>query len=295
MWLKSDGNLFDGDSWITENVAERFESPLVSMGLQSFLQEVDQEKVGRGLSGRDDQGEFDSYNHTDAMNITHPIPDTTTDPSSTTDPTTSPTETQEQSKGGGGGGIFHVGPKSFLQCTSPTCIITYNRASYGPDQAGSPHHLQPTPSELLTSPKDTFTLTVSVHDAFNNTVRDTPDQIIVTIFPAKSGQGGNGVLSPSEMDAALQGSAGAKVNATKELILIGQGLQKRVVENGVVRFGPLSALGVLNGRYGVVVWSVGLPSVEIGVSIVSCGPGEFFFLWGFPFFFFLAFVFFCGF
>ncbi|KNC99762.1 uncharacterized protein SPPG_05139 [Spizellomyces punctatus DAOM BR117] len=211
MWLRSAGSTMDPSSSIVGNTAERLDVDVLPSSSQFGNMDDASAQSNKSLpDGLYDDSEPSNF------------------------------------RGGGGGGIFHDGPGSLFSCLS-YCDIRNNTASYGANHGGSPRILQPDPPFFFASPKDTFSISVSVLDAFNNTVDDTSDQMVVTLYPR------------SQQGAPLE--------------LIGQGLKKRVVENGVVRFGPLSVIGYLNRSYKLGLWSDGLPGADVELQIVSCGPG----------------------
>ncbi|KAI9095565.1 hypothetical protein DFS34DRAFT_183106 [Phlyctochytrium arcticum] len=216
IWLASDNNAMDGMSYITDNIAERLDVEGLPTG--AVLVQPDR------------------------------LPANITVPEGFTGGAGNETLVNESIlRGGGGGGVYHEGPLSSLIC-DPFCNFLNNTASYGENQGGSPHRLVPNTELLLVSPKDTFTITVALYDMLNNTVTDTAEQTVLTLFPLTR-------------------------NDSPGLEIIGQGLRKLVVKNGIVQFGPLSVIGFLNRSYTLGIWSDNLPWVSIKVKIVSCGAG----------------------
>ncbi|KAJ3179982.1 hypothetical protein HDU85_004267 [Gaertneriomyces sp. JEL0708] len=191
-----------------------------------------------------------------------------------------PNSTTEQPNamnlGGGGGGVYYDGETSLLDCVSldgksvyrdeqdkrSRCHIVNNTASYGPEEGGSPQYLVPDPTKIEISPKDTFLLNFTLHDAFGNVVTDTVDQMVVYL------------LTRTANDPALNGTSGAvEDDPNNDLLLIGNHLTKRTMENGFVEFGPITAVGLLNRTYSILAECASLPQISVTVKIISCGAG----------------------
>ncbi|KAI8922089.1 hypothetical protein DFJ77DRAFT_11314 [Powellomyces hirtus] len=151
--------------------------------------------------------------------------------------------------GGGGGGVFYDGSQDFLTCPGK-CTIYDNEASYGQNQGGAPFRISVDPSSLRTSPKDSNQLTVSLLDPFDNLVTDTEEQYSV-------------ILSAHPLNSSL----------TVPIRLVGRYISKRIVYEGLALFGPFNIIGLLNGLYVLTVTANHLPSYDVSVEILSCGPG----------------------
>ncbi|KAI8592622.1 pectin lyase fold/virulence factor [Geranomyces variabilis] len=151
--------------------------------------------------------------------------------------------------GGGGGGVYFAKRKVHLLCPA-TCIIYGNQASYGRDIASSPSRISANPAAFDVAPVTAVSITVSVLDSFSNVVTDMEDSISVT-------------LTPRPADSSL----------TVPISLVGRGVAKRLVDQGIADFGPFGIYGKLGGSYILTVSADNLPSIDLPVKIVSCGPG----------------------
>ncbi|KAJ3162706.1 hypothetical protein HDU86_003679 [Geranomyces michiganensis] len=153
--------------------------------------------------------------------------------------------------GGGGGGVFFAKKVVNLQCPGVSaCVIYGNSASYGKNMASAPARISANPNKLDVAPITAVSITVSVLDIFGNVVTDMEDIISITI-------------TPRPLDPAL----------TVPISLVGRGIAKRLVVQGVADFGPFGIFGKLNASYVLTMSADNLPSIHVPVKIVSCGPG----------------------
>ncbi|KAJ3022821.1 hypothetical protein HKX48_005154 [Thoreauomyces humboldtii] len=157
-------------------------------------------------------------------------------------------ETAVVDAGGGGGGVFYSGAKRFLTCPEGTCAIYGNTASYGSNEASSAVRLITSPQWVKASPRQTISITAAIHDLFGNLVTDTQEEITISLTPAPA-------------DPSL----------TVPITLVGQGISKKLIEDGTAVFGPFAILGLLGGLYNLGVSSDNLLSTNVPVRIATCG------------------------
>ncbi|KAJ3171839.1 hypothetical protein HDU87_008227 [Geranomyces variabilis] len=239
IWIGSPGNLMDARGRINANIAAIRNTYTFAASCQQYA--VDAVLSGSFL-GTSESGQG---NGNDKSN--------TGDCDGGDDPLTGGETTNSSNvstfTGGGGGGVYFAKRMVHLQCPA-TCIIYGNQASYGRDIASSPSSVSANPASFDVAPVTAVSITVSVLDIFDNVVTDMDDSISVS-------------LTPSPADPSL----------TVPISLVGRSIAKRLVDGGVADFGPFAIYGKLGGSYILTVSADNLPSINLPVKIVTCGPG----------------------